>query len=294
MISVTNVRVVGFDRHYLDVYWEVPPTLSDIQEYEFTVQRSESEAGAFEDITGALKDTYFFRDYGVPPVSVNRVLFYRIKVRHAPSGEVVYSSVSSRRPPQDLIAREIVRLETLLFEEFAGTMGWLFPRRTFGQRCPQCWDDVLQKVVDDRCPVCFGTGFSGGYHRPIQFFVQVDESPTAERTSPPHHHQQKTFSIRSPASPFVKPLDLFIDNRNRRMRVLQVHGTHRLNTPVRQEFQAALVQPGSIEDAVPLEVDAATLEMYGWRNFTNPQNMEAVTGAHDPALDALIRAYDRG
>lgn len=291
MIRLANVRVTGFGRDYNDIYWEVPPTMEDLQEYEFYVERSEAEAGPFHAITGRMIDRYYVQDNDFPPTSLNRTLFYRVRVRHPMSGREFYSEVVDRQGKLDLIAAEITRLESLLFQEFVGGVCWLFPRRTFGQRCPQCWDEDLERSVDTDCGTCFRTGFSGGYHYPIQFHAQIDESPLTEQASVHDHLQQRMYTFRCPSSPEVKPLDLFIDYKNRRMRVVQVHGTTRLGVRVHHEIQAVLLQPGSIEDAVPLHVDAKNLQLTPQRNYTNPQNSEAAGRTPDSALDTLMGRY---
>lgn len=291
MIRFTDIKVTGFSRQYYDIYWEIAPTTADIQEYTFTLERSESEAGPFNAISGDLIDRYHVRDNDVHLISSNRTFFYRVRLKHTPSGRVEYSDIADRAGKPDLIAQEILRLETLLFQEFAGGACFLFPRRTFGQRCPQCWDTVLQKTIDSKCPTCFGTGFSGGYHYPIQFFAQVDEGSITENATESDHHQQKMLTFRCPASPELKPLDLFVDFKNRRMRVVNVGGTTRLGVRVRQEVQAVLLQPGSIADAVPLDVDTEAFETAGWRNYTNPQNPEAAGVTPDSALDTLLGRF---
>lgn len=288
MITLRNVRVTGFSRSYYDIYWEVAPTNHDLQEYEFYVERSEAEAGPWQQIAGPLIDRYFLRDNNVPLISANRTLFYRVKVRHQLTGKVTYSDIVDRWGKEDLIAAEIVRLETLLFTEFAGTLSWLFPRRTFGQRCPQCFDDVLGKRLDDSCPTCFGTAFSGGYHYPIEFWAQLDESEHAENVAIHGHEQQRIYTFRCPASPEVTPLSLFVDHKNRRFRVLTVGGTSKGGVRVRQEIRAVLLQPGSIEDAIPLQVDTEKLRTAPWRNYTNPQDPFEAGATPDDALSALL------
>lgn len=42
---------------------------------------------------------------------------------------------------------------------------WHFDEGLVG-RCPKCYDDVYTKSVDANCPVCYGTGFDGGYMAP--------------------------------------------------------------------------------------------------------------------------------
>ena len=291
MITLRNTRVSGFDRDSNDISWEVEPTTLDIQEFEFSVERSESEAGPFVAIIERLIDRYFVRDNDLPTTSHIRVLFYRIKVRHPLSGREEYSEIVSRRGSLDLLGQEVARLESVAFREYMGCLAWLFPVRTFGQRCPQCWDSVMRKSLMARCPTCYGTGFSGGYHYPIQFYAQLDESPEGSQRSMHQNSEQKVQRFRCPTSPAVKEDDLFIDSRNRRMRVMQVHGTTRLNVRLRQEVDAVLLPAGSIEDSIPLRVDSASLELAAYRNFTNPQNPEAAGSMGGDDLNSLLSRY---
>ena len=89
----------------------------------------------------------------------------------------------------------------------------------------------------------------------------------------------------------MKPLDLIIDHKNQRMRVVATRGTTRFGVVVHQEVQAVTLQPGSIEDKVPLNIDPLSLEMAGWRNFTNPLNPEAAGVPKDDALANLLGRY---
>ena len=291
MIALQNVRVRGFSRAFLDVYWEVVPTMEDIQEYQFYVERSEAEAGPWTVLAGPLVDRYYLRDTSTPQFTHNRTLFYRVRVRHQASGREFYSPIVDRAGDQDLIAAEVVRLEALLFQEFSGTAAWLFPQRTFGQRCPQCWDDVMNKRIDDSCPTCFGTGFSGGYHYPVRIALNIDEVERVEHADTFDHRQDRMFSARCSPSPDVKPMDLIIDHQNRRMRVLTSGGPTKFGVRLRQELRAVLLQPGCIEDAIELKVDTADLNVAAWRNYTNPQNPEAAGVIPDDALSGLFGRF---
>jgi len=287
MISLTRVRVTGFSRRYLDVDWEIAPTNDDLQEWQFFVERSEAEAGPFQVVAGPLVDRYYVRDNSTPQISLNRLLFYRVRAVNQHRGVEVLSEVADREGREDLIAAEIGSLETMLFEEFVGTLTWLFVRRTFGQRCPQCWDSVLGKKTSDSCPTCFGTGFSGGYHYPVQFFAQIDKAPRVTQATTQHTHQQMTCGFRCPGSPRVSPDDLIVDAKNRRYRVMTLAPTSRLGVDVHQEGQLIELQPGSVEDAIELRVEHRTLALANHRNFTNPHSPE------DAGLDGLEHLLGR-
>lgn len=289
MIRLRNERVISFSRDFYDIYWEIEPTNEDVQEYEFYVERSESEGGPWNQIAGPLIDVFYLRDNTVLTISNNRTWFYRIRVRHAPSGNEFYSKVIDRDRDPDLIATEIIRLEKMLFEEHTGVRCWLLPRRTFGQRCPQCFDPILGKRTQDFCPTCYNTTFSGGFHYPIEFWAQIDEPEEAEQVTIDDHRQVQYFVMRTNPSPYIKPLDVVIDHLNRRHRVISAGGTNKLGSPVRQEIRMVEVQKGSIEDRFPLKIDTENLVTRPQRNYYSPHTLEAADTDFD--IDPILDLY---
>lgn len=282
MLSIVNEKVISFSLDYLDIFWEVKATTEDIQDYSFYIERSEAEAGPWDQLAGPLVDTFYYRDANVPTISTTRTLFYRIKVEHNVSKNTTYSSIIDRVGKPDAYASEIIKLENVMFSELVGTRAWVFPVKTFGQRCPACWDDVLQKRTTSSCNTCWGTGFSGGYHNPIQVWCQVDEPPERTEYASPmkdDHRQTNYFNVRMGPSPDVKPLDLIVDHLNRRLRVYSIGGTTRFGVTVRQELKCLQVQKGSIEDAIPLNIPA-DIELVPKRNFTNSPS-ESIAGYKD-------------
>lgn len=276
MIKFRNERVVSFSLDYYDFFWEIEPTAEDIQQYEFYVERSEAEAGPWDTIAGPLIDQYYIRDNSVHTITTNaRTMYYRVRCKHVPTDRTIYSKTVDREGPPTLLAAEMIRRERVLFEEFVGVKCWLFPRRSFGQRCPNCYDDVLGKTVDSRCPTCWGTGFSGGYHYPTAFWGQVDASPETEQVTVDDHRRVQMSQLRCGPSPGIKPLDLIIDHQNRRYRVVESGGTTRFGCLVRAELKLVLIQKGSIEDKIPLKVDTETVTLLPERNFQNAQTLQA-------------------
>lgn len=289
MLHLKNERVLSFSRRHLDVYWEISPTTEDVQEYEFYVERSQAEAGPFTSIAGPLTDKYFVRDNSVHLINAYRAYYYRIRVLHVPTGKEEYSKVIDQGGDHDLIALEIITNEKVLFEEFVGNKCFLFPRRTFGMRCPQCWNEILGKRTQDKCPTCFNTGFAGGYMHPVAFWAQIDIPEKANQYSIEDVRQTSYPNMRCGPSPEIKPEDLIIDRRNIRYRVVSVGGTFRLGVRVHQEVRLVEVQRGSIEDSIPLNINAADETFLPSRNFNNPQNFEGADENLD--LDRVLHLY---
>jgi hypothetical protein len=99
--------------------------------------------------------------------------------------------------------------------------------------------------------------------------------PETEQVSVEDHRRVQVAQLRCGPSPAIKPLDLIIDNQNRRYRVTESGGTAMSGVRVRAEIKMVLIQKGSIEDKIPLKVDTATIVLTPRRNFQNAHTQEA-------------------
>lgn len=288
MLAFQGFRVVSFSRAYFDLYWETVPSNDDPQDWQFFVERSEAEASGYAVLAGPLIDQYFLRDDSVHTRNEYRPWFYRIRAFNPRTGAEVYSDVADSVGPADLLGEEVTRVETIVWKEYAGIALWVFPRRTFGQFCPSCYDARLGKSTEANCEVCWGTRFSGGYHRPVKTFGQISQ-PTVENVITVSDHIQPFSSqLTCPPSPTIRPGDLVIDARNWRWSVLKQDASTRLGVDVRQIVTLFKVEPGDIKDRIPLRIDTAVEELRGPRNFNNPQDIEA---AHEVDMSSFDEIF---
>lgn len=261
--------------------------MEDLQEYDAYVERSEAEYGPWVPLVGPLVDRYYVRDNNVPMLSVSRTLFYRLRYAHRRTGEETIIGPVSRAGQLSPDALEIIRSHEVVLREHIGTKFWLFPRKSFGQRCPQCWDRALGKVTDDQCPVCWATGFSGGYHYPVAFWGQIDPVERAEQLTQFTHLQPQYAGLRMGPTPGLAPGDLLVDHKNGRWRVNTVNNVTRLGVTVHQRPTLVRVQHGSLEQSVPLLIDTASEQLVPERVFTNAH----VPGAAGTELSDILGAY---
>ena len=88
-----------------------------------------------------------------------------------------------------LIAREIVRKELLQQSKIDGTPGFLLKRKKFGPECPNpdCLEWDTREVTDSNCPICYGTGITGGYYAGIEHYMTLQSggSRRIDAGSPP-------------------------------------------------------------------------------------------------------------
>jgi len=62
--------------------------------------------------------------------------------------------------------------------------GYLLKRRWMGVRCNRCNNPLTNTVTEDQCPICFGTGFIGGYFSPVQCGMEITLSGSGDKVDP--------------------------------------------------------------------------------------------------------------
>jgi len=283
LINVTEITVYSFDLQNQTISWKiaavsgpsVDTTPHQIFDYEFSVLRSENPASGYIQLGNPLTDVYTFTDTQVSLLHKWREYFYKIRVTHKVTGETKdFGPTGSKTPERDLIAAEIVRQEGILFQEFIGRRCWLFQMRTFGPRC-SCFDMGTGKITRGSHGPCFGTGWLGGYHAPIEVYIQIDPSQKAIQQSSPHGEaQMNNCMARMSNYPPVSPRDIIVESENRRWRVVSVGATERLRHKIHQELQLHEIPRGDIEFLLPLSKALLATRSASSRNFTGPKNID--------------------
>jgi hypothetical protein len=272
VIQVTSLEVRSFDLDHLDIFWEIAPLRSaltedkphEIFDYEFSLHRSEAAMGPYEQIGGPFRDVYRFRDNRVSLLHNWRQYFYAIETLHRPTGKTTrFGPTGSKEPRPDLVALEIQRQEDLLFREAVGRRCWLYPVRTFGPVCT-CYDPRTKQKTRTNHRPCFGTGWLGGYHAPVEVWVQMDPTPKGSRAT----------TGRMGAFPPVSEGDVLIEAENRRWRLGPPTTTQRLRANIHQELRLTEIPLGDIEYELPLDIELRGLQPAAERNFTNPHTLE--------------------
>lgn len=295
-LAFKNLLVRSFSLDFLEVMWEIEDTSLDPHDYQLHVLRSESPMGPWDQIAGPFEDHYRLVDNRVNLLDRWRQLYYKIcSTEKADTSNVVESDAFTFHAEPDLIAKEIQRLERLVWEEYAGRRCFVFPVRTFGQRCGNCFDGPekgkghTNQRRRSHCLTCYDTGFVRGYLDPIEIFMQIDPSTKATQPLPAQERQQSDTSGRLPNFPLVKPRDIIVEAENRRWRVIRVTPTERLRSVVHQELVLHEIAKGDIEFQLLVRVeDLRDFEPSPGRNFTNPQNLD---GFESEAIKNAFAVY---
>lgn len=270
MLFFSTVNVKSFDLDNFVITWAIDlnPVTEDVTKYRFFVQRSNSPEGPFDTLntSSPLIDTYTFTDTQLDRLSKWRRYFYRIRATDSTDSSVeIFSDVAEFLVPtlttQTLVQREIIRTEKILLQGIgvsAGTVGvkcLAFVRRTFGQRCPECWDAVKKKVSKSQCETCFGVGFKSGYHNPIVVYVNFSPPSDQAELTPIGELQPDVIKAWMSNYPPLTGGDLIVDSNNVRWRVVNQTRTEALRNIVRQTLSLYHLPPGDIEYEVQFDTD---------------------------------------
>lgn len=278
MLTVKDLKVVSLDQDYLDLYWAIDNTFEDVNSFTFTIERSEAAMGPWDQASQPFEDKYHYRDVNVNLIHRFRQYWYRIKITRKEDDEVTYSASIRMQPRPDKVAMEVRRLERMLFKEFVGRRCYLFPARTFGQRCPSCFDRVSGQSLRSHCLTCYDTTFAKGFLDPIEIWMQIDPCAQGTQLLQITETQQQNTSARLGDFPPTKPRDIIVEaGENRRWRVERVTETQRLRAVLHQELVLHEIPLSDIEYKLPVRLDELeTVNFSPGRNFTNPQQLEAV------------------
>lgn len=292
-LEVVNAKVRSLDLDFHELSWEIVTTIADVYDHTFTIYRSESPEGPWTRLTVPFEDRYIFIDNALQVFHRWRRYYYRIRVTRKSDEEYRDFGPFSNEPEPDLIAMEIRRHIHLLMQEFAGRRLWVLPVRTFGQRCPACWDYTLRQRTRSSCPDCYDTGFLGGYMHPIEAWFQIDPSPKTSQTLVMVKTQQSNTTGRGPNFPELKPDDIIIEAENRRWKVIAVSQTEKGRSGLHQEFQLYELGRKDIEFTIPLRMEKALKDLYitPARNYSNPHNFTNFEQEDVPSIFDLYSGW---
>lgn len=256
MLRFRNIRVRSLLPDYMEVSWVVESVFEDVLDYDLRVQRSESPEGPFDYLTDSFTDKYLFIDSRVDTTTrKHRKWWYRVEQTKRSTSQVEYTEAATRGPRPDLIAMELRRQAMLRYKKISGRQCWLFPLRTFGQRCGTCYDRVTGECTSDRCPTCYNTTFARGYLDPVETWVQFEPTSTSVAIDIRRREDPQLVVAHMGYYPEPKTGDLLVEPENRRWVVKSAHPAERLRAPVRYDIQLVESALGSAEHDVPVKFD---------------------------------------
>ena len=119
----------------------------------------------------------------------------------------------------------------------------LYIRKTEGEHCPKCWNDIRGQSANNNCKVCFGTGFIGGYEPVFQLYVRQKPVNTQVDVSTEGYAYNNAPGAWTISSVQIRNRDLLINPQGRMFAVTSSHINHAAGYYFHQELQMKEIDP---------------------------------------------------
>ena len=213
------------------IQWNLDPQVRDLGEYQFTLQFGNAgvpDPAAWRNVTSQT-DAYFLVDPRRRLPGVYSFTHYRLKLT---TGERTYYSrplhTMGNLPYADWrIYVSKLRAAHVQLASNTGIKGLLYKRKISGAPCRKCVDFNTGEVTNSFCSVCYGTGWVGGYYKPIPchwFNVLPADATIKYDTQTQGPMTNTTLAATSIASPLLIVGDIWINLQNsERFKIVQTN-----------------------------------------------------------------------
>lgn len=251
-ISFDRVEVVvtSIEPSIIHVKPILKPTVIPLSRYDYSIEKSESQASDFKEITRFPADSReYYEDFTSEALSVNRQFFYKVKAIHKTTNVIIESGAHTWADYLDYKGLEIVRRLNYLLRYRTGTPNFLFIERTIGTKCPHCWDEATSRVKDPDCSFCLGTGKLSGYYTPVTVWADLNPSPDIVGHPPQGEVQVTQTRALFPPYPRPKPRDVIVEALNEQMwRIMSVSNKVEVDrTPIQLVCDLVLINKTDVE-----------------------------------------------
>jgi hypothetical protein len=209
-----NIRVKLYPRWYkhIAVEWSIP---ADWGACLFNVYFSQTEDGPFEKLNSDPIDGTSLTDTETEEFMRFNRGFYVVEAILLEKDNVTIRSLTTtwetgQRRWVELRSDEIQRREWVLLNKFVGIKTYIFRRKSFGERCPECWSAKTEKSIKSNCKTCVGTTFKGGYFPAVSTLLQYDATPNSNIKTYFGIFEPNQISAWTIAFPEMRPDDIII------------------------------------------------------------------------------------
>jgi hypothetical protein len=236
------------------------------------VYRSGAPEGPFEKVLDNIQGFHFYDSYRSLPtalagdyrenlnfLSLSRTLYYKVVITDSAnvSSEAVRAVMPGLARKQALLKRKILRDESVALK-FNGIDLAVLKRKHWGLRCKACFDLLTKKVTNSKCPVCYGTGFDGGYFAPVRIHGRIGVANVQTQMTPQGNADLNKRRLIILNYPIVDVYDIVADVRqNRRYLVEMAHGTELRTSIVHQDITLSEIAKDAVEYRLPVNYDTA-------------------------------------
>lgn len=223
--------------------------------------------------TSAVAVTYYTpRNVIFPATLIDRKIHYRITTvvldASAPGGlsETPLDQtmpVSAMQIEQlDYIWREAMRRNRWILEQ-GGERVKLFVQKINGMPC-MCTREIdprtraYSKQPSQRCVVCYGTGYVGGFEGPYDTIIAPDDAEKRIAQTPTGRTKQHLYEVWMTNTPVVSQRDFILKQDGDRYSIGPVRRPTNRGNVMQQHFNIGYIDPNDIRYQVPIEPSMAS------------------------------------
>jgi len=198
---------------------------------------------------------------------VDRKVFYRVTTVATAAGSTTgfietpldqTMPVSEMQIEQlDYIWREAMRRNRWILDQ-GGERVKLFVMKVNGVPC-MCKGEIdpqtraYQKQPSNRCQVCYGTGWIGGYEGPYDILMAPDDVEKRISQGITGRRKEHTYEVWMGFSPIVSMRDFVLKQNNERYSIGPVRRPTNRGNVMQQHFNIAYIDPQDIRYSVPID-----------------------------------------
>jgi hypothetical protein len=230
------VEVLKTKDNYHFIEWDVSFDGGEtVNDYNFQIWWSNDPESGFIAAVDALGDIVVV-DGAVGPLTFtqqrkhndfNKDYYYFIKaIRKSDSAETNSEPPVFYNNTFNGVHDTIRYAEAVLKRNYDGEPVKILKRKSWGNRCPDCWSPELRQIIKSHCTTCLGTGFIVGYYQAIPIQVAFDSDPKKSDSQQNQENVFDTKRARMSNYPLVRPKDIIINqDDNKRYRIKHVETT---------------------------------------------------------------------
>ena len=215
----------------------------DLEGDRYELFRSTHETGDFEFLDSV--EGWHYRDESVNLWQPDLRYHYKIRV-HDGAEWTEHGPFTYRPGMHDRIALKIMQEFEAALRVMANPKMKLLAKRREAKKCPDCWNEVTQKVRFANCKRCDGTGELMGYHRPVELRVSREVSSYVSSIVPEDIDKVTLTPISgwALATPSLMNDDVLVDQEGVRYLVQNVTPRTKGQAVLRYMFQAVPLEKG--------------------------------------------------
>lgn len=223
--------------------------LNPIISVNYNVYRSTSINGLYIKINKVLIDSNRYEDTSIG-INPNTLYWYKVS-----TVATFFDGTTSESKLSEPVTYK-VRNDNKWFNKMNERNMWilkndsvlmdLYIRKTEGERCPKCWDDIRGQSANPNCDICFGTTFIGGYEPVFQIYVRQKPASQQLDLSSQGYIVNSNPGAWTISSIQLRNRDILINPEGRMFSIITSQINHAAGYMFHQELQMKEIDPTDV------------------------------------------------